>query len=76
MLEAVIFYWDILQDTSIEGLQNSFLQRKGKISVRDDGDWLLQVEQAGYDLLLGHLPWTYSIIKLPTMSKTLWVEWA
>lgn len=76
MLEAVIFYWDILQDTSIEGLRNSFLKRKGKISVREDGDWLLQVEQEGYDMLLGHLPWTYSIIKLPTMNKTLWVEWA
>jgi Contractile injection system tape measure protein len=76
MLEAVIFYWDILQDTSIEGLRNSFLKRKGKISTKSDGDWLLQVEQEGYDMLLGHLPWTYSIIKLPTMNKTLWVEWA
>ncbi|MGV3604188.1 MAG: contractile injection system tape measure protein [Dyadobacter fermentans] len=76
LIEAVIFYWDVLKDTSVAGLQNSFLQRGGKISVRDDGDWLLQVEQAGYDMLLAHLPWTYSIIKLPVMTRTLWVEWA
>lgn len=76
MLEAVIFYWDVLQDTSVDGLRYSFLQRQGKLSKKEDGDWLLQVEQQSYDMLLGHLPWTYSIIKLPTMNTTLWVEWA
>ncbi|MBK7870268.1 MAG: hypothetical protein IPJ74_06050 [Saprospiraceae bacterium] len=74
LLHSVIRYWDALKNTSIEGLRESFLQRQGKLSRRDDG-WLLQIEQQSYDMLLEHLPWSYSIIKLPWMQEMLWVEW-
>lgn len=74
LLNSVIRYWEVLKNTSIESLQESFLQRPGKLSRRDDG-WLLQVEQQSYDMLLEHLPWGYSIIKLPWMPEMLWVEW-
>lgn len=74
LLNSVIRYWDVLKNTSVEGLQESFLQRPGKLSRRDDG-WLLQVEQQSYDILLEHLPWSYSIVKLPWMPEMLWVEW-
>lgn len=74
LLNAAIRYWDALKNTSIEGLRESFLQRPGKLIKREE-DWLLQVEQRGYDMLLEHLPWTYSIVHLPWMPQPIWVEW-
>jgi Contractile injection system tape measure protein len=75
LLSAVIKYWSVMKNTSIEGLQISFLRRNGKLSKKTDG-WLLQVEQAPYDMLLDELPWTYSVVSLPWMSEMLLVEWS
>ncbi|WP_240337174.1 contractile injection system tape measure protein [Rufibacter psychrotolerans] len=76
VLEAVIRYWVVLKNTSPAGLREGFLQRSGRLSRKPDGDWLLQVEQKSYDMLLGSLPWSYSLIKLPWMPQALWVDWA
>jgi hypothetical protein len=75
LLEAVVRHWEVLRNTTPDGLRGSFLLRPGKVSLRDDGDWLLQVESRAYDILLDQLPWGISMIKLPWMEKTLWVEW-
>ena len=75
LLEAVIGHWEALRNTSIDGLRGTFLVRPGKVSLRDDGDWLLQVEAKSFDILLDQLPWEITIIKLPWMEKMLWVEW-
>jgi hypothetical protein len=75
LLTSVISYWGALRNTSPAGLRESFLQRFGRLSRKPDGGWLLQVEQKSYDLLLDHLPWSYSLIKLPWMPQALWVEW-
>src|SRR5262249_44707249 len=56
LLAAVIQHWDALGDTSVENLRGSFLVRPGKLSQRD-GEYLLQVETRGYDVLLDRLPW-------------------
>ena len=74
VLTSVIEYWNILQNTSIDGLRESFLKRNGKLTY-DGKDWLLQVEQQPYDMLLQHLPWNISMIKLPWMEKMLKTEW-
>ncbi|MGZ8158744.1 MAG: contractile injection system tape measure protein [Methylobacter sp.] len=76
LLEAVIRHWDVLRNTGINGLRGTFLLRSGKLSLRDDGDWLLQVESKSYDILLGQLPWGIGMIKLPWMWRMLWVEWS
>jgi hypothetical protein len=76
LLEAVIQHWDALRNTSIDGLRGTFLLRLGKLSLRDDGDWLLQVESKTVDILLNQLPWGISMIQLPWMQRMLWVEWA
>lgn len=76
MLKAVIRHWQALRDTSPDGLRGSYLLRAGKLSQRYDGDWLLQVEHQGYDILLNQLPWGISMIKLPWMPKLLWVDWS
>ena len=74
LLLSVIEYWSILKDTSVEGLRQSFLQREGKLTFNNN-EWLLQVEQKGYDMLLRQLPWNISMIKLPWMKCLLKTEW-
>jgi len=74
MLSAVIANWAAIKDTSIPGLRASFLQRSGKISLVNN-EWLLQVEQRPYDMLLQQLPWSMSMIRLTWMTKLLKTEW-
>ncbi len=75
LLEAIIKHWEALRDTSPDGLRGTFLLRPGKLGMKEDGDWLLQVESRTFDVLLDYLPWGISMIKLPWMKKMLWVEW-
>ncbi len=74
VLTSVIEYWNILQNTSIDGLRESFLKRNGKLTY-DGKDWLLLVEQQPYDMLLQHIPWNISMIKLAWMQQMLKTEW-
>jgi hypothetical protein len=74
LLRTVMDYWAPLKSTSIEGLQQTFLQREGKLIQTEEG-WLLQVEKKTVDILLGKLPWGFSTIRLPWMQEILHVEW-
>ena len=74
LLRTVMDYWTPLKSTSIEGLQQTFLQREGKLTQTEEG-WLLQVEKKTVDILLGKLPWGFSTIRLPWMQEILHVEW-
>lgn len=74
LLEAIIGHWPALKNTSVEGLREAFLQRGGKLSMQG-GEWLLQVEQKAYDMLLNDLPWTIHTIKLPWMERLMRTEW-
>ena len=74
LLEAVIEQWEILKKSSATALREGFLQRKGKIFSKNDNLYL-QVESGAIDMLLDHLPWNLSIIKLPWMKQVLRVEW-
>ncbi len=74
LLKSVIKHWSALKNTSVQGLQQTFLQREGKM-VRADIEWLLQVEQKTFDILLEKIPWGFSTIKTPWMEDILSVEW-
>jgi hypothetical protein len=74
LLEAAIAQWEILKTTSPAGLQQTFLQRDGKLFYKNE-NWYLQVEKTSMDILLSHLPWTIGMIKLPWMKHLLRVEW-
>jgi hypothetical protein len=74
MLRSIIEHWKILQNTSVEGLQQSFLQRNGNLFFSDN-EWQLIVEQKSYDMLLEQLPWNISMIKLPWMKNILKTQW-
>ncbi len=75
LLAAVIHHWEVMKNTGADGLRETFLQRSGKLSQRDDGEWLLQVETNSFDILLEQLPWGISMIQLPWMPGMLRVEW-
>lgn len=75
VLRAIIAHWDVLRNTSVAGLRETFLQRDGKLTLRTTG-WLLQVDTKGVDVLLASLPWPIGVIKLPWMDSVLHVEWA
>jgi hypothetical protein len=74
LLLSAIEYWNVLKDTSPEGLRESFLQREGKLNFINE-EWILQVEQKPYDMLLQSLPWNISMIRLPWMKWMLKTEW-
>ncbi len=75
LLAAVIRHWEVLKNTGAEGLRETFLKRSGKLSLLDNGEWLLQIESNACDILLEQLPWGISMIKLPWMLDMLRVEW-
>jgi hypothetical protein len=64
----------ILNNTSIEGLRDGFLKRKGKINIHADRIKIL-VEKGSIDMLLDYLPWNLSHIKLPWLKHIIQVEW-
>lgn len=75
LLNAVIEHWTILGDTSIAGLQETFLQRKGKILLTEREKLELWVKQEGVDILLTQLPWGIGMIKTPWMEDFLQCYW-
>ena len=74
LLQAVIGHWTALQNTSVAGLQQSFLQRFGLLS-QADGRFHLHVDRTAYDMLLDRLPWGIAVVKLSWMKQPLMVEW-
>jgi hypothetical protein len=74
LLQSVIRYWDVLKGTSPEGLQETFLQREGKLVFKEEG-WRLWVEYKTPDILLQQMPWSFSVVKFPWMQYPLYIEW-
>ncbi len=74
LLQSAISYWTVLGNTSTDGIRSSFLQRSGLLRRTEDS-WSLNVEHQSFDMLLEHLPWTISIVKLSWMKYPLYTEW-
>ncbi|MCP4121837.1 MAG: hypothetical protein GY751_08805 [Bacteroidetes bacterium] len=74
LIDHIIKAWSALKNTSKEGLRASFIERQGLLEERENV-WFLKVEQSGIDILMGKIPWGYSMIKLPWMEKIVQVEW-
>jgi hypothetical protein len=74
LMEVLRQQWEKMKNSSAEALRLSFLQRDGALTSTQDG-WQLQVEQKGIDVLLQYLPWSWRLIRLPWMNKTLNTEW-
>jgi hypothetical protein len=74
LLDSVIGHWNALRRTSVQGLRESFLQRRGRLYT-DDDKIILKIERNGFDVLLDRLPWSYSEIHLPWLRRQIYTEW-
>lgn len=75
LIKAAIGYWSAIGDSTINGFRGNWLVREGMLREEEER-WELTVEKRAYDILLNQSPFSFSIIKLPWMSKPLHVNWA
>lgn len=77
LLQSLIRQWTVNGqpvNANIQLLRDSWLNRRGKL-IRRERDWVLQVEQKAFDVLLNSLAWNIRMVQLPWMKEVLWVEW-
>jgi hypothetical protein len=74
LLTSMIANWPIIRNTSVEGLQETFLQREGRLQQKPDG-WRLVVQRKTLDVLLDRIPWSISTIIHPWMPAPIFVTW-
>jgi len=74
LLHAVTQHWKALENTSIDGLRESFLQRNGRLQLKNDA-WHLAIEARAFDMLLDQVPWSFTTIKFAWMERVIYVEW-
>lgn len=75
LLNGIINHWSALGNTSISGLQDTFLQRQGHLIHIQDKGWQLHIESQPFDMLLDRLPWSYATIRHPFMAEPVYVHW-
>lgn len=74
LLKAVITHWQALKNTSADGLREAFLNRQGKLDLRENIP-VLYVESKAHDILLEKLPWGISYVQLPWINKPITTIW-
>ena len=74
LIASAIKNWTALKTTSVEGYQEAFIRREGRLTHHEDG-WHLLVEQRPYDMLLQQLPYSISMIRQAWMRDNIWIEW-
>ncbi|SES70505.1 hypothetical protein SAMN05216326_10284 [Nitrosomonas marina] len=74
LLNGIIQNWKILGKTSMSGLRETFLQRRGRLVLQEDM-WSLTIEPGPFDMLLDQLPWSFSVIKYKWMTRAIQVAW-
>ncbi|HEX6368218.1 MAG TPA: contractile injection system tape measure protein [Longimicrobium sp.] len=74
VLLSAIAHWTVLKNSSPALLRETFLRRGGLLHRGGQG-WLLRVEPASFDVLLGQLPWGIGLVKLPWMTHPIYTEW-
>ena len=74
LLEAVLDHWKSLKGSSVETVRETFLQRNGKLLLKNNKQELW-VEEKGVDILMDQLPWGIGTIKTPWMTELLMCNW-
>lgn len=74
LLAGMIKNWEKVKSSSSLAIMETFLQRKGYLTL-EEGQIRLLIERKGVDVLLDSLPWSLSTIKLPWMLKPLYSQW-
>jgi Contractile injection system tape measure protein len=75
LLQAIIGNWKAIENTSVAGLRETFLQREGKIKNWHDNGWQLKVQRKTLDVLVDQIPWSISIIYHRWMAAPIHVTW-
>ncbi|MHA7059791.1 contractile injection system tape measure protein [Aquimarina sp. M1] len=75
LLESVLTNWQVLKNTSADGLRENFIKRAGKLILDDTSKYRIIVERKTQDILLEKLPWNLTIVKLPWIDRLIFVEW-
>ena len=75
LILGMIQNWKAIGNTSIQGFRESFLNRKGVLTLDQNNCWHLKVEPKTFDMLLDSIPWSFSIIKHPWMDRVIHVRW-
>ena len=73
-MNGLIANWPQLANTSIEGMQESFIRREA-ILERNEETTTLSVERKGFDVLFQSLPWNINLVDLPWMENPISVNW-
>ena len=74
LLAAVCQHWKPLNNTSISGLQYSFIQRSGLLDF-EEPYWTVRVKGSAIDILMNDLPWGCSTIMFPWIENMIWIDW-
>ncbi len=74
MLQAIISHWEMVKNSSIEGFQQSWLWREGKLE-RQEKYWELTIEKRAFDILLDYAPFGLSPVKFSWMELPITVIW-
>lgn len=74
LLNSLKINWSKMKNTSIEGIQKAFIERKGKLEKKEDF-WILNVEERAYDILLDSVPWSFRLIHYPWLKENIKVNW-
>ena len=71
---SMISNWTIIKNTSVAGLQETFLQREGRLRKSPDR-WDLVVQRKTLDVLVDQIPWSISVILHRWMTHPIHVSW-
>ncbi|MFP9114620.1 contractile injection system tape measure protein [Flavobacterium sp. RHBU_3] len=73
VIEAVLYNWDAMKKSSVGLLQYEFLQRQGKLTLKDTQ--VLTLERKTQDILMDKMSWGLGLIKLPWQKKFIYINW-
>jgi hypothetical protein len=74
LMESVIKHWEVVKNSSIKSIRETFILREGVLVFKQE-NWSLKVEQKGFDILIEKIPWTISTVKFPWTEYLIFVEW-
>ena len=74
LLGAVIANWSAVRNTSVAGLQETFLQREGRLR-HAEGRSMLQVQRKTIDVLVDQVPWSFLLVYQRWMAEPVHVTW-
>lgn len=74
LLTVIIAYWPTIRGTSVAGLQETFLQREGKLTI-EENRYYLRVQRKTLDVLVDSVPWSFAAVYLSWMDAPLYTIW-